>query len=134
MLVLQVGARRLGLDTTCAGTLVGRDEGYVVQNNRALQRNGGVEAILKQKTELVALRFPYRVDDDRAVRRDEGGVVFGVNSVGESGSGHSRKVRGVDGELVGRNGVTRNKEAIGSDRLKAGKVVETDYLVIYSYC
>jgi hypothetical protein len=130
MLVLQVGAGRLGLDTTCAGTLVGRDKCHVVQEDRALQRHRGVETILEQKTELISLGLPYGVNDNRAVGGYEGGIILGVDPISESRSRYSREVRGVDRELVRGSSVAGNEEAVGSKRLKASEVVETYYLII----
>ena len=131
VLVLEVGARGLGLHAARAGAFVGGDEDDVGEGDGAGEGGGEgrVEAVLEQQAELVGLGLPDRVDFDGAVRR-EGGLGVGVDAVGEGGGGDGCQVGQVDGEFVWYGGVG-DEDAVGADGFEEGEFVQPDCLVIW---
>lgn len=130
VLLLEVGAGGLSLDAAGAGALVVGDEDDVGEGRGAGEGRGGVELVLQEQAEFVALGFPCGAEEERAVR-GEGGVVFGVEAVGEGGRSDGQ-VRDVDVVLVGGGGAG-DEDAVGADGLEAGKVVEADRFQVWAW-
>jgi hypothetical protein len=129
VLVLEVGARGLGLHAAGAGAVVGREEDDVGERDGAGEGRGGVEAVLEEEAELVGLGFPDRMDRDGAVG-GEGGVRVGVDAVGEGRGCGGCEVGDVDGEFVGLAGVGY-EDAVGADGLQEGELVESDCFMVW---
>lgn len=123
MLLLEVCPAWLRLDAAGASTFICCYKDDIRESHGSWQGRIGVETVLEEEAEFVGLGFPYGMEKEGAVG-GEGGVVFGMETVGE-GRSCQGEMGYVDGKFIRRSSVG-DENSVWSDGVEMREVVEAN--------